>query len=449
MKDNGIDLIEKSLIAIAINDNKKIADILTNLDVNNFSVSENRFLFGAIKELSENNSPIDALILLNKIATYDEQYISDAPKLIGEIDSLFINSIDLYKYINLIKNNSTTNEIKKYSQQIIDKKFDLNKFNNEIWDIEKEFLNILQSQKVDNLVSISTIADDYKNKLEILKENANKLVGSSTGFKNIDDFTNGFQSGDLIILAARPSIGKTALALNMLCNVAKQCNEDEVVVMFSLEMASEQLLQRIISCESGINSKNINFATWSDTDEYVIQDTINKISQLPILIDDNSNTSIMDIYNKLKQIKSSNKKIKLIVVDYLQLVQGSNKIGMNRQQEVSQISRTLKIIARDIDAPVIAVAQLSRKIEERKGADKKPILSDLRESGSIEQDADLVTFLNYDRDEIDNGGNNNQTSSKKYIQNVVVEYIIAKHRNGTTGETKLLFEKQTGKYSDI
>ena len=179
-------------------------------------------------------------------------------------------------------------------------------------------------------------------------------------------------------------------------------------------------------------------------DDYLIDDCIERIERLPIIIDESSNASILDIQSKLKKISIS-KKIKLVVVDYLQLVQGSTKLGINRQQEVAQISRALKSLARDLKTPIIAVAQLSRKIEERKGSDKKPILSDLRESGSIEQDADLVTFLDYDRSNVDESNSNNVI--KKYESIVVVDFIIAKHRNGATGEIKLAFDKSCGKYS--
>lgn len=171
------------------------------------------------------------------------------------------------------------------------------------------------------------------------------------------------------------------------------------------------------------------------------------MKKLPILIDESTNISILEIQTKLKQIRA-NKKIKMVVVDYLQLVTGSKTFGANRQVEVAQISRTLKSLARDIEAPIIAVAQLSRKVEERRGSDKKskPILSDLRESGSIEQDADIVIFLNYDRDEIDERNSNDST--KQYASTVVVDFIIAKNRSGSTGELKLLFEKAFGRYSD-
>ncbi len=307
-------------------------------------------------------------------------------------------------------------------------------------------MQLVKSKNTSDFFTSDEIAQQYHDKLVTIRSNRGTLTGTASGYHSIDKFTNGFQNGDLIILAARPSIGKTALALNMILNAAKECRGDECVVMFSLEMGAEQLYQRLVSCESGIPSTTLRDGSWNENDEYVIYQAIQNIARLPIYVDDSSNISIMEIQSKLKQLQSNKKKIKLIIVDYLQLVQGSTKAGTNRQQEVSQISRFLKSIARDIDSPLIAIAQLSRKIEERKGSDKKPMLSDLRESGAIEQDADLVTFLNYERDEVDNDKSTDKT--KTYLQNVLVDFIIAKHRNGATGEVQLFFDKTIGKYTD-
>lgn len=303
----------------------------------------------------------------------------------------------------------------------------------------------MNSKTSSSLLTTAEITKDFSARLDNIKLHHNKLTGTTSGFHAIDEFTNGFQPGDLIILAARPSIGKTALALNMLVAAAKQCSENECVVFFSLEMGAHQLMERMVSAETSISSTHFKRGTWMDEDDFLIKECTTKFNKLPLLIDESSNISILEIQTKLKQIANT-KKVKLVVIDYLQLVQGSQKAGINRQQEVSQISRTLKSIARDVDTPIIAIAQLSRKIEERKGLDKKPILSDLRESGSIEQDADIVSFLNYERDEYDN--NNSETSVKQYNNIVVVDFIIAKNRNGSTGEVKLLFEKQYGKYSN-
>jgi replicative DNA helicase len=200
-------------------------------------------------------------------------------------------------------------------------------------------------------------------------------------------------------------------------------------------MGSNQLMQRLLSNYSEVSSSKLSTGSWNETEEFIIFSAAKEIGHLDIKIDDASNPTILDIQSKLQKIHND-KKIKLIIIDYLQLIAGNNKIGANRQQEVSQISRTLKSIARTYDCPLIAIAQLSRKIEERKGEDKKPILSDLRESGSIEQDADLVTFLNHDTDNVND-------------DIIPVNFYIAKHRNGAVGNVKLFFKKDIGKFITI
>lgn len=445
--EESIKEIEEKVLAIALNDNKALSDIIFSLQVEDFNNNQNKMLYKAIKKIYEQKNNVDPLVVLNLIEADKDYYFKDFDIIINNIISQYTHSVDLKSYIDTIKNFSIVRNLNKFSKEIQNPNINFENFNDELWNLEKKFLKLLHSKTNNSFLTCEEVAKQYKENLENIKSNRGKITGTSSGFEVIDNFTNGFQPGDLIILAARPSIGKTALSLNMLLNSAKDCKQNEYVVMFSLEMGANQLFQRLVSCESGISSDILRNGNWSSEDEYLIEESIKKISKLNIVIDDSSNATIIEIQTKLKQLYSDGQnKIKLVVVDYLQLVQGSIKNGVNRQQEVSQISRTLKSIARDIDSPIIAVAQLSRKIEERKGADKKPMLSDLRESGSIEQDADLVTFINYDRDEIDE--NNTNESTKKYLQNVIVEFIIAKHRNGATGEATLLFEKAIGKYSD-
>ncbi len=443
---NNIIQIEQAILAIALNDSNSIYKIVNKLNGDDFVTNEDRIIFNVIKDLASHGASIDSLIVNNLIETNSEYDFPKVHEYLVELNSMFVHSLDLESYIEALINYSTSKKLITFGKQLIDMNLDLKNFDDSMWNLEKNFMELVKSRNSSDFIKSDEIAKEYQDKLIKIRKNKGMLTGTGTGFNSIDKFTNGFQPGDLIILAARPSIGKTALALNMLLNVAKNCNDDECVVMFSLEMGADQLYQRLVSCESGIPSTILRDGSWSENDEYVIYQSIKNISKLPIYIDDCSNISIMEIQTKLKQLVSNKKKIKLVIVDYLQLVQGSTKIGTNRQQEVSQISRFLKSIARDIESPVIAIAQLSRKIEERKGSDRKPMLSDLRESGAIEQDADLVTFLNYERDEIDN--QKSDEKMKTYVQNVLVDFIIAKHRNGATGEVQLVFDKPIGKYID-
>lgn len=442
---SSVEEIEQLLLSIILNDSNTISDVIVALEPQDFSDPSNRALYAAIIEYYNRWNKCDTKLLLSFIENNDKYNLNNPRLLIQMIMNLYTNSYDLAEYVDFIKMNSTITNLKKFGEDIKDLSIDYYKYNDEIWDLQKKFLDIINSKGSSKLLTTSQVTKNFLEKLETIKLNSGKLTGTTSGYKSIDEFTNGFHPGDLIILAARPSIGKTALALNMLLAAAKECKENECVVFFSLEMGSHQLIERLISSETSINSNVFRRGTWQDEDEFIINECARRIDNYPIFIDESSNITILEIQTKLKQISSS-KKIKLVIVDYLQLVQGSQKAGVNRQQEVSQISRTLKSIARDLDTPIISVAQLSRKIEERKGADKKPILSDLRESGSIEQDADMVVFLNYERGEVDESQSDENT--KQYSQTVLVDFIIAKNRNGPTGEAKLLFEKQFGRYTN-
>ncbi len=437
--------IERSLLAIMLMDAQCVPQAIARLEPKHFTKPEYKALFRKIFEYYQAKNSMDPNLLISFIANDKDETITNPQELIYSLLPYYTNSYDLDEYIEVILMEATIRELKAFGKRLQDVNVDYYTYDDDIWGIQKNFLDIINSRSSSSILTTKDVTKRFMERLDRIKEQRGKMTGTSTGFKSVDEFMNGFQPGELIILAARPSIGKTALALNMLLSAAKQCKEDECVVIFSLEMGSEQLMERLISAETNINSKSFKKGTWNDDDEFLIHECMKNIEKLPINFDDSSNISILEIQTKLKQIRSQ-KKIKLVVIDYLQLVTGTK--GANRQAEVAQISRTLKSLARDIEAPIISVAQLSRKVEERRGTDKKtkPILSDLRESGSIEQDADIVIFLNYDRDEVDE--KTSSSNSKQYMETVVVDFIVAKNRSGATGELKLLFEKQYGRYSD-
>ncbi len=442
-----IELLERLVLSIMLNDQQMIPNVVARLQPHNFTNVDNKALYRRIKEFYLAKNTMDPNLLITYIKNEADPSFENISQFVAELMILYTNSYDLNDYIEIILMESTLRDLRAYGEKLKTLNIDYYKYDDEVWNIQKEFLDIVNSKTSNSLLDTKSVTKNFMDRLELLKNHGGKLTGTTTGFKTVNEFTNGFQPGELIILAARPSIGKTALALNMLLAAAKECNENECVVIFSLEMGSQQLMERLVSCETSINSYAFKRGTWQDDDEFLINECIDRMNKLPILIDESTNLSILEIQTKLKQI-AANKKIKLVVIDYLQLVTGTRGQGVNRQIEVAQISRTLKSLARDIEAPIISVAQLSRKVEERRGNDKKskPILSDLRESGSIEQDADIVIFLNYERDEIDEKKSSNNT--KQYANTVIVDFIIAKNRSGATGELKLLFEKTFGRYSD-
>lgn len=445
--NDSLEKFERLILSIMLNDPQTIPIVLSRIEPKHFLNLENRALYRKIKDVYLSKNKIDPNILLSFINNDPDSEFTNAEKLISNLLDLYTSSYDLEQYIELMVMESTLRELRNFGSRLKDTNIDYYNYDDDVWKLQNEFLDIINSRNSSSILSTNEVTKEFLKRMDVLRLNDGKMTGTTTGFKSVNNFTNGLQPGELIILAARPSIGKTALALNMLLAAAKECKDNECVVMFSLEMGSQQLLERLISAETSINSNVFKNGKWHADDENLIRLAIDKINRLPILIDESSNLSILEIQTKLKSI-NSNRKIKLVVVDYLQLVTGTKGNGANRQVEVAQISRTLKSLARDIQAPIIAVAQLSRKIEERRGNDKKskPLLSDLRESGSIEQDADIVIFLNYDRDEVDNYSSDEKM--KQYAQTVVVDFIIAKNRSGSTGEIKLLFEKAFGKYSD-
>lgn len=442
-----IEILERLVLSIMLNDQQTIPNVVARLQPHNFTNVENKALYRRIRDFYLAKNTMDPNLLITYIKNEADPSFENISQFVADLMIHYTNSYDLNDYIEIILMESTLRDLRAYGEKLKSLNIDYYKYDDEVWNIQKEFLDIVNSKTSNSLLDTKSVTKNFMDRLELLKSHGGKLTGTTTGFKTVNEFTNGFQPGELIILAARPSIGKTALALNMLLAAAKECNENECVVIFSLEMGSQQLMERLVSCETSINSYAFKRGTWQDDDEFLINECIARMNKLPILIDESTNLSILEIQTKLKQI-AANKKIKLVVIDYLQLVTGTKGQGVNRQIEVAQISRTLKSLARDIEAPIISVAQLSRKVEERRGNDKKskPILSDLRESGSIEQDADIVIFLNYERDEIDEKKSSNNT--KQYANTVIVDFIIAKNRSGATGELKLLFEKTFGRYSD-
>lgn len=298
-------------------------------------------------------------------------------------------------------------------------------------DAERRILEISNRRSGSGFIAIRDVLMQVFDRVELLHQNKGGTSGIPTGFVDLDHMTNGFQRNDLIIVAARPSVGKTAFALNIAQNVAVRAKE--TVAIFSLEMSAPQLVQRMICAEANLDANIMRTGDFkSDDDWSKLTMGIQSLSESEIYIDDTPGITVTDIRAKCRRLKKE-KGLGMIVIDYLQLIQGRGKAGENRQQEVSEISRTLKQIARELDVPVIALSQLSRGVEQRQ--DKRPMMSDLRESGSIEQDADIVAFLY--RDDY-----YNQDTEKKNI----IEIIIAKQRNGPVGTVELVFLKNFNKF---
>ncbi|MGO0063897.1 replicative DNA helicase [Brevibacillus fluminis] len=301
-----------------------------------------------------------------------------------------------------------------------------------IADAEKYIMEIAQNRNSGGFAPIRDVLLETYERIEFMSQRKGDITGIPSGYPDLDRMTAGFQRSDLIILAARPSVGKTAFALNVAQNIAARANE--TVAIFSLEMGASQLVQRMLCAEGNLDASKMRTGNLEEDDWQKLTMAIGTLAKAPIYIDDTPGVTVQDIRAKCRRLQTE-RGLGMILIDYLQLIQGRGK-GDNRQQEVSEISRTLKGIARELNVPVIALSQLSRSVEQRQ--DKRPMMSDIRESGSIEQDADIVAFL-YRDDYYDR-----ESESKN-----IIEVIIAKQRNGPTGTVELAFLKEFNKFVSL
>lgn len=431
-----------------------VDECILNLDPEDFVDPRNRAIYAVVKELHDNAKPVNKNIILDFLANNEQYQFNNWQEYFEEVASGYSYDEDLKTNIEIVKNAAIKRNLDRFAKEVIETKIDFAKYNNQVFDLQNKFLEIINAKKTSHLIEMSEVATNYRDIVQKLRERKQDITGTEVGFRTIDQTTNGFQPGDLIILAARPGIGKTALALNFADQAAKKIRangkaDKEKIVIFSLEMGKEQLCQRFVSMNTHIASGALRSGRLSELEWDRTKMTLEDLEQLPILIDDNSDVSIVDIQSKLKQIKNKYD-IKLVIVDYIQLLKGPRVKGqqVNRQQEVSTISRMLKILARNIKAPIIALAQLSRDIEKR--PDQYPMLSDLRESGSLEQDADLVTFLYTQPDKKDEEEEGFKPAGPKPIpETKQVDFIIKKHRNGELRTIPLAMETRYGRFAEI
>lgn len=412
---------EQGVIGCMIFDIDSISIAYEMLKGADFYRPEHKILFEAIIEMYSENIPVDIITLKNKIESLDLLNQIGGLEYIVHLQGLISTSALINQYAAIVKEKAIRRNLLKASKDIHSLTFDNSESVENIIEKAENFLeNISNNEKTSDFHYISDILKNSIEKIEELFRNKKKVTGIETGFIDFDMKTLGLQNSDFILIAARPSMGKTALALNIAQYVALYKNVTTAI--FSLEMSKEQLVNRIISSESSIDSQKIRTGELAPDDWCKLAETVSRLSEAPLYVDDNTAISIPELKAKCRKLKKD-KGLGLIVIDYLQLMNGVGK-NESRQQEISSISRALKGIARELDVPIIALSQLSRAVEQRKPP--KPMLSDLRESGAIEQDADIVCFLY--REEYYN------PESEKKGQ---AELIIAKQRNGSIGTINL------------
>ena len=410
---------------------EEIKDIVTAED---FYKIEHSAIYKAMEQVYSGSKGIDAILIDEEIKKSNSKNKEEVLEVLSDILDEITSSYNLLEYANLIKEKAMLRRLGNVGAEITQLAYNDIRPAEDIIDVaESMVLNLSKKILKNSIVDMKTAGVDEIMRMERVSENRGKTLGIPTGFIDLDRMTNGLNNSDLILLAARPAMGKTAFALNLALNAGK---EQKNVLVFSLEMPAQQLYQRLLSIESGIPQHKLK-NVYLEEDEWtkLTVATLN-LSKTSIFVADLPYTNVLEIRSYARKMKSQNQ-LDLIIIDYLQLINGTGRGGseFSRQQEISDISRSLKGLARELDVPVIALSQLSRAVESR--VDKRPMLSDLRESGAIEQDADIVAFLyreEYYIPETENKG--------------ITELIIGKHRNGATGTVKLNFLSEFTKFTN-
>lgn len=416
---------EEAIISAILHDNSTLNDIMELLSAEDFYRSSHQKIYSTITELFGKGEPVDIVTLTNALKSRGQLEETGGVSGIVHILESVPMAVNAIHYAKIIHDKGCLRRLIEKANDIVKRCFESQGEVEEVLDFsEKAIFEISEKKAKPAFHHISSLINMNIDKLEARQGNKTFLTGVPTGFTGLDNITSGFQRSDLIILAARPSMGKTALALNIVRNAAVL--HQVPCAIFSLEMSKEQLSMRMLCSEARIDSVRLRDGFFTGDDWDRLTHAAGVLTEAPIYIDDSSDISSLTIRAKARRLKME-KNLGLIVIDYLQLMKSSIS-NDRRDLEISEISRSIKSLARELDIPIVALSQLNRKLEER--SDKRPQLSDLRESGALEQDADVVTFIY--RDEVYNKDENNPNRGK-------AEIIVAKHRNGPTGLSRLTF----------
>lgn len=425
---------EQAVLGSMLTDKDAVIEALEVLRKEDFYREDNKTIFEAIFNLYNRAEPIDIITVKDELVTMGKfeaigglEYLAVLPDKVP-----LVSNAD--RYVKIVEEKSILRNLIKASNDIVSLGYAETEEVDSIMDLaEKRIFEITQKKNTKGYTPIKDILVESFAELERLYNQKTPITGIPTGFADLDYKTAGLHNSDLILVAARPAMGKSAFVLNIATNAAVKANVP--VVIFNLEMSKEQLVNRMLCSEAMVDSNKVRTGKIEEDDWVKLATALGPLSEAPIYIDDTPGISIMEIRAKCRKLKLE-KNIGLVIIDYLQLVQGSGKRNASREQEISEISRSLKILAKELDVPVIALSQLSRAAEQRQ--DHRPMLSDLRESGAIEQDADIVMFLY--RDDY-----YNENSEKKNI----AEVTLAKHRGGSTGTVNLRWLGSYTKFLDL
>ncbi len=424
---------EQAILGSMLTDKDAVISAIEVLKEDAFYREDNKAIYAAILSLYAKSEPIDIITVKAELVENGNFERIGGLEYLAELPERVPTTSNVDRYIKIVEEKAMLRSLISTANELVSLGYNETEEVDSIMDLaEKKVFDLAQKKNTKGYTPIKDVLVESFAKLEELYNQKGKISGKTTGFTDLDLRTSGLHNSDLIIVAARPAMGKSAFAINIATNLALSGTP---VAIFNLEMSKEQVGNRILCSEAMVDSNKIRTGQVEDEDWMKLASTLGRLSEAPIYIDDTAGISIMEIRAKCRKLKLE-KDIGLVVIDYLQLIQGSGKRNSSREQEISEISRSLKILAKELDIPVIALSQLSRGVEKRD--DKRPMLSDLRESGAIEQDADIVMFLY--RDDY-----YNDDSEKKNV----AEVILAKHRGGATGTVDLAWLPSYTKFANL
>ena len=425
---------EQAVLGALLVNGTAITRVVDLLKPENFYRQVHKYIYSSIISLFNSSEPIDVVTVSEHLRDKDQLELVGGRAAINDLALSVITTANIEYYARIVAEKATLRELIKAGTEIVSIAFDENNTDKVLDTAEKLIFGISQRVVSDDLTHIKEIVVQSYDQIETRYNNRDEIIGVPSGFYDLDNMTAGFQPSDLIIVAARPSMGKTAFCLNIAQEVA--IRRKKAVAVFSLEMSKEQLVQRMLCSEAEIDSNRLRTGHMQTEDWSKLTTAMGLLGDAPIFIDDSAGIGVMEIRAKCRRLRMEQSNLSLIIIDYLQLMEGSSSGRTDRVHEISAISRGLKNLARELKVPIIALSQLSRAVESR--TSKKPMLSDLRESGSIEQDADIVMFIYredyYDPENIDKKGK--------------AEIIISKQRNGPVGAVELLFQSNITKFKN-
>ncbi|MDP1824791.1 MAG: replicative DNA helicase [Archangium sp.] len=421
---------ERAVLGCVLMDNAVLSNIQEILIADDFSVPAHADIYRAIVALDTRSERVDPLTVAEQLKTDGKLASAGGPGYLAQLDQAVPFAQNAVEYANIIKNQSTRRLLATAGREILDLATQETGDVAELLDeAERKVFHIAEKRRAGDLRPMSDLMEEALTLLDKMKQSGGGVTGVGSGFVDLDNQLTGFHGGELIILAARPGIGKTSLAMNFALHAAGK--ENLAVAVFSLEMPSVQLMTRLLATHAKVDMKKLRGGRLSPADEERISESANELFKTKFYVDDSGGLSSFDLRAKARRLKQKEGKLGLIVIDYLQLMHQKGKVE-SRQLEVAEISRALKQLAKELDVPIIALSQLNRKVEERKGG--KPMLSDLRESGAIEQDADVVMFIHREDEGEEGAPPPDQRNTV-----IPVELIIAKQRNGPIGSVDLVF----------